>query len=136
MYRRLAIVSSLLLILWASVACSTKPVGENAESSAASHIFGSEQVTLPAGTVVTVCLVSYGVRQLESLERTTPQRNVFIAAINLDCDLNGRFVCFYAGSGEWQLLPDASCHHALLEYNWQIALMLYYDPRMGAAVLA
>src|SRR5207253_9621822 len=58
MYRRLAIVSSLLLILWASVACSTKPVGENAESSAASHIFGSEQVTLPAGTVVTVRLAS------------------------------------------------------------------------------
>src|SRR2546421_10154542 len=58
MYRRLAIVSSLLLILWASVACSTKPAGENAESSATSHIFGSEQVTLPAGTVVTVRLAS------------------------------------------------------------------------------
>ena len=48
----------LLLILWASVACSTKPAGENAEVSATSHIFGREQVTLPAGTVVTVRLAS------------------------------------------------------------------------------
>ena len=56
MYRGLAIVSSVLLLLWASVACSTKPAGRNAEVSATSHIFGSEQVTLPAGTVVTVRL--------------------------------------------------------------------------------
>ena len=56
MHRRLAIVTSLLFLLWASVACSTKPAGETAEASATSHIFGSEQVTLPAGTVVTVRL--------------------------------------------------------------------------------
>src|SRR5204863_3285986 len=58
MHRRLAIVTSLLFLLWASVGCSTKPAGENAEASATSHIFGSEQVTLPAGTVVTVRLAS------------------------------------------------------------------------------
>ncbi len=58
MHRRLAIVISLLFLLWASVGCSTKPAGENAEASATSHIFGSEQVTLPAGTVVTVRLAS------------------------------------------------------------------------------
>src|SRR5436190_13068038 len=58
MHRRLAIVPSLLLLLWASVACSPKPAGETAEASATSHIFGSEQVTLPAGTVVTVRLAS------------------------------------------------------------------------------
>ena len=58
MHRRLAIVTSLLFLLWASVACSTKPAGETAEASATSHIFGSEQVTLPAGTVVTVRLAS------------------------------------------------------------------------------
>ena len=58
MHRRLAIVTSLLFLLWASVACSTKPAGENAEASATSHIFGGEQVTLAAGTVVTVRLAS------------------------------------------------------------------------------
>ena len=58
MYRRLALFTSLLLFLWTSVACSTKPTGENAEDSATSHIFGNKQVTLPAGTVVTVRLAS------------------------------------------------------------------------------
>jgi hypothetical protein len=56
--RRLALYSFVLLLLWASVACSTKPAGENAETSATSHIFGSKQVTLPAGTAVTVRLAS------------------------------------------------------------------------------
>src|ERR1700682_1779563 len=56
MNRRLALHSFLLLLLWSSVACSTKPAGENAEGSAASHIFGSKQVTLPPGTAVTVRL--------------------------------------------------------------------------------
>jgi hypothetical protein len=58
MNRRLALHSFLLLLLWASVACSTKPAGENAEASATSHIFGSKQVTLPPGTAVTVRLAS------------------------------------------------------------------------------
>jgi hypothetical protein len=58
MNRRLALHSFLLFLLWASVACSTKPVGENAEASAPSRIFGSKQVTLPAGTAVTVRLAS------------------------------------------------------------------------------
>lgn len=55
MYRRLALFTSLLLFIWMSVACSTEPAGENA---AASRIFASKQVTLPAGTVVTVRLAS------------------------------------------------------------------------------
>jgi len=56
--RRLALDSFLLLLLWTSVACSTKPAGENAEASATSHIFGSKEVTLSAGTAVTVRLAS------------------------------------------------------------------------------
>jgi hypothetical protein len=59
-YRRLALFTSLLLFLLTSIACSTKPAGENAgenaEDSATPHIFGSKQVTVPAGTVVTVRL--------------------------------------------------------------------------------
>ena len=58
MFRRLAIVPSLLLLFWASVGCSTKPAGENAKASATSHMFGSGEVILPAGTVVTVRLAS------------------------------------------------------------------------------
>jgi hypothetical protein len=49
---------SLLLPLWASVACSTKPSGQDAEASATSHIFGGKHIALPAGTVVTVRLAS------------------------------------------------------------------------------
>ena len=58
MNRRLALHSFLLLLLLASVACSTKPAGENAEASATSSTSGSKQVALPAGTVVTVRLSS------------------------------------------------------------------------------
>lgn len=61
MHRRLAIVTSLLLfLLWTSLACSTKPAGENAEASATSHTFGVQQgtLTLPAGTAVTVRLTN------------------------------------------------------------------------------
>jgi hypothetical protein len=57
-YRRFALFTSLFLLGWASVACSTKPAGENAEASATSQIFGSKQVTLPPGTAVTVRLSS------------------------------------------------------------------------------
>jgi hypothetical protein len=57
-HQRLAILISLLLVFWTSVACSTKPAGENQEASATSHLFGSKQVTLPAGTVVTVRLAN------------------------------------------------------------------------------
>ena len=56
MQRRLAIVTSVLVFFWTSLACSTKPAGENATASTTSSIFGSKQVTLPAGTVVTVRL--------------------------------------------------------------------------------
>jgi len=56
--RRLALHSFLLLLLWASVACSTKPGGENTEPSATSSSSDSKQVALPAGTVVTVRLSS------------------------------------------------------------------------------
>ena len=60
MNRCLALYSFLLLLLFASVACSTKPAGENTEASATSSIStsGSKQVALPAGTVVTVRLFS------------------------------------------------------------------------------
>jgi hypothetical protein len=55
-HRRLALHSFLLLLLWVSVACSTKPAGENAEAAATSSISSSRQVTLPPGTAVTVRL--------------------------------------------------------------------------------
>ena len=55
---RLALHSFLLFLLFTSVACSTKPVGENAEASATSSTSDSKQVALPAGTVVTVRLSS------------------------------------------------------------------------------
>ncbi len=58
MNRRLALHSFLLLLLFTSVACSTKPAGENTESSATSSTSDSKQVALPAGTVVTVRLSS------------------------------------------------------------------------------
>src|SRR5712692_7359396 len=58
MNRRLALHRHLLLLLWPSVACSTKPAGENAKASVTSHIFGSKQVTLPPGTAITVRLAS------------------------------------------------------------------------------
>jgi len=50
----------LLLLLFASVACSTRPAGEKTEASATSSTStsGGKQVALPAGTVVTVRLVS------------------------------------------------------------------------------
>jgi len=48
----------VFVFFWTSVACSTKPAGENATASTASSLFGSKQVTLPAGTVVTVRLAS------------------------------------------------------------------------------
>ena len=50
--------SFLLLFLFASVACSTRPAGENTEASATSSTSGGKQVALPAGTGVTVRLVS------------------------------------------------------------------------------
>jgi hypothetical protein len=56
--RRFALHSFLLLLLFASVACSTKPAGENTEVSATSSTSGNKQVALPAGTVVTVRLSS------------------------------------------------------------------------------
>jgi hypothetical protein len=55
---RVALFTSLLLFFWGAVACSTKPAGDNTGASATSHIFGSKQVALPAGTVVTVRLAS------------------------------------------------------------------------------
>lgn len=60
MNRCLVLYSFLLLLLFASVACSTKPAGENTEASATSSTStsGGKQVALPAGTVVTVRLVS------------------------------------------------------------------------------
>ena len=60
MNRCLALYSFLLLLLFASVACSTRPAGEKTEASSTSSTStsGGKQVALPAGTVVTVRLVS------------------------------------------------------------------------------
>lgn len=65
MYRRFAILASLLVFFWMSIGCSSAPSGENAEASPApsttaalptSSVFGTKQTTLPAGTVITVRL--------------------------------------------------------------------------------
>lgn len=55
MYRRSAILASLVVFLWMSVACSSAPTGESAQSLS-SNLGGAKQVTVPAGTVVTVRL--------------------------------------------------------------------------------
>ena len=55
MYRRLAILISLFAFLWMSVACSSAPTGETAQSLSSS-LGGAKQVIVPAGTVVTVRL--------------------------------------------------------------------------------
>jgi hypothetical protein len=57
-HQRLAILTLLVVFFWTSVACSSKPASENTEASATSHLFGSKEITLPAGTVVTVRLAS------------------------------------------------------------------------------
>ena len=55
MYRRSAILASLVAFLWMSVACSSAPTGESAQSLS-SNLGGAKQVIVPAGTVVTVRL--------------------------------------------------------------------------------
>jgi len=54
-YRRSAILASLVAFLWMSVACSSAPTGESAQSLSSS-LGGAKQVIVPAGTVVTVRL--------------------------------------------------------------------------------
>jgi hypothetical protein len=61
--RRLAIVASLLIALSWSSACSSKPSAseEGSDASAphsSSSFFGKKEVTLPAGTVITVRLAN------------------------------------------------------------------------------
>ena len=58
MKRHLALFTSVLILLSVSIGCATKPAMESADAQPVSHIFGSNQVTLPAGTTVTVRLGS------------------------------------------------------------------------------
>ena len=64
MHRHLVMFASLFLFLWAaiSIGCSSKSAEESSDSSAPSSksasLFGSKEVTLPAGTVITVRLAS------------------------------------------------------------------------------
>jgi hypothetical protein len=63
-HRHLVMFASLFLFLWAaiSIGCSSKSAQENSDSSAPSSktasLFGPKDVTLPAGTVITVRLAS------------------------------------------------------------------------------
>jgi hypothetical protein len=62
-HRRFAILASLLISLFLSLACSSKPSAsdESSDSSAphsSSSFFGKKEVTLPAGTVITVRLAN------------------------------------------------------------------------------
>ena len=64
MHRHLVMFASLFLFLWAaiSIGCSSKSAEESSDSSAPSSksasLFGPKEVTLPAGTVITVRLAS------------------------------------------------------------------------------
>ena len=64
MHRHLVMFASLFLFLWAaiSIGCSSKRAEESSDSSAPSSksasLFGPKEVTLPAGTVLTVRLSS------------------------------------------------------------------------------
>jgi hypothetical protein len=63
-HRHLVMFASLFLFLWAaiSIGCSSKRAEESSDSSAPSNksasLFGPKEVTLPAGTVITVRLAS------------------------------------------------------------------------------
>jgi hypothetical protein len=63
-HRHLVMFASLFLFLWAaiSIGCSSKSAEESSDSSAPSSksasFFGPKEVTLPAGTVITVRLAS------------------------------------------------------------------------------
>jgi len=63
-HRHLVMFASLFLFLWAaiSIGCSSKSAEESSDSSAPSSksasLFGPKDVTLPAGTVITVRLAS------------------------------------------------------------------------------
>jgi len=63
-HRHLVVFASLFLFLWAaiSIGCSSKPAEESSDSSApptkSASLFGPKEVTLPAGTAVTVRLAS------------------------------------------------------------------------------
>jgi hypothetical protein len=107
MNRRLALHSFLLLLLWASVACSTKPAGENAEASATSHIFGSKQVTLPPGTAVTVRLASAVGSKL------SPSGGHFSAIVVRPVEVNGKVVV-PAGAEALGRIVEAVPHKAAL----------------------
>jgi hypothetical protein len=59
MYRRSALLVSLLSLLWLTVACSNAPSaadGTESSSSLFSKVTGSKELVLPAGSVVTVRL--------------------------------------------------------------------------------
>ena len=64
MYRHLVMFASLFLFLWAaiSIGCSSKSAEESSDSSApaskSAGLFGPKEVTLPAGTALTVRLAS------------------------------------------------------------------------------
>ena len=64
MHRHLVMFASLFLFLWAAIStgCSSKSAEESSDSSAPSSksasLFGPKEVTLPAGTAVTVRLAS------------------------------------------------------------------------------
>ena len=64
MHRHLVMFASLFLFMWAaiSIGCSSKSAEESSDSSAppskSATLFGPKEVTLPAGTVLTVRLAS------------------------------------------------------------------------------
>ena len=92
MHRHLVIFASLFLFLWAaiSIGCSSKSAEETSDSSAPSSksagFFGPKEVTLPAGTVITVRLAS----TLGS--KTSNTGDHFNATIATPVELGGKVV--------------------------------------------
>jgi hypothetical protein len=91
-HRHLVMFASLFLFLWAAIStgCSSKRAEESSDLSAPSSksasLFGSKEVTLPAGTVLTVRLAS----TVGSKTNNTGDR--FNATIATPVELDGKVV--------------------------------------------
>jgi hypothetical protein len=92
MHRHLVMFASLFLFLWAAIStgCSSKSTEEGSDSSAPSSksasLFGPKEVTLPAGTVITVRLAS------TVGSKTSNTGDHFNATIAMPIELGGKVV--------------------------------------------
>jgi hypothetical protein len=91
-HRHLVMFASLFLFLWAAIStgCSSKSADESSVSSApaskSASLFGPKEVTLPAGTAVTVRLSSAVGSKL------SPNGGHFSATVARSVEINGKVV--------------------------------------------